>query len=424
MRLGKYAVLACLLMAMGFAATQVLAAVPQVYLKFEGASPWADSSGNGFNATPVGDAIITPDSKVGLGACLLSGNGYLSIANPANLTLGQANYSVAFWFKTPTGTQATTGFWAKDASGATAAGVKIFGLNNTSNYGKLAWDQNSPAAVYGTRTTNNDGLWHHVILTSRSRNQQPSGASETIRIYLDGGPLHTTTPPSPTGVQDLNSSQTTVLDSGIVAAPAVFSIGRASTGSASATNNFVGWIDNFKFFNVCLSTQDANQEYRCNTSGVGTITVGVSGTGMVLNSQTAVTFPTINPVTTPAGFTGTITIKNNNTLNSGTLEFLRQGTVAAEPYQGMVLSGAAAARYSITSVTPIGWNHPDRGLAGQGTLSINVKFTPLVTDYIAPADSTQRATLTLYTNINGTPAYAITLQGGVVPVGMSSFSAK
>lgn len=467
MRLGKYAVLACLMMAMGFAATHVMAAVPKAFIKFEGVSgkaPLADQQGNGFDGTLFGDATITPESKTwptgvtSNGALYLNGDGYVKLANAANINLGQKDFSISFWYRTPVGSYVAAPFWSKDQDSAYAVNTKVMGMNGIA--GRMGYDQYSVGLANHTSaktTWSLGGTWHHVVLTQRSRSayypatgSPAQAASDTVALYVDGGPLATGTAapgfPVP-GSREFNTSSSTYLDSGIPL-PMSFNIGRGSTASSTYTNspwgpnNFVGWIDEFKYFDVCLTQNDVWQEFRTNTSGVTSVSLTLQAGSLGTVAGKTVTFPSINPVMAsqkpwlgmPAYTTVTLSLKNNNALNSGTLEFVRQGAVTTTEtatLPGIMLTGPGAARFKINKITPDpvtgGLFNITKGLPGQSSMTIQIIFTPTAAEYDSRAggsDPNKYATLSLYTNINGVPKYDIQLVGQVVPVGLSSFSTQ
>lgn len=425
MRLGKYAVLACFMMAMGFAAAQVQAAVPKAYWKFEGGTNQGlDYTGNGYNATLMGDATISPIRPTAAsmngqttGSLMLSGTGYCQVANPAGLTIGQANFSLAFWYRCAgVNNTLSMAIFSKSNNGIGVTGAKFFGINGGGGAGKLSYDNwGSGGSYYGAKTTMHDGNWHHVVLTQRARTAFPTGASETLKVYVDGAvPVF----PPVAGTPDINTSQTTVLDTAMSGTPnptIAIGLGPSPTGTTNGGNfNFIGWIDDMKFFDVCLSPADVQQEYGKNTSGVSSITVTPLTAGNVV-------FPTISTITGPTSRTVNVLVKNNNATGFSPLEFKQQ--TATDALKGMVITGTKAARYTLTNPTTLNWNTV--GLAPQATLIIPVKFTPVFgSDFNPLVDSTCFATLSLYTNINGTPKYDIPLTGPLVPVGMSSFSAK
>lgn len=189
----------------------------------------ADSSGNGHTGTLTGSAGWTASGKSG-GALSLNGSGYVNIANPSTIVLGNANCTIAAWIKTSS--TSTMGIVTKDNNGAHITGDKLFGVNHTST--KFGVDHGWVTNLDSNKTIT-DGAWHHVAWTQQ---KDGSGSNEVWKLYVDG-------------VFETTKTAATLAD---VAGHTV----RIGSGSSTSyfANNFNGVIDEVKIYNRVLNDTD------------------------------------------------------------------------------------------------------------------------------------------------------------------------
>jgi len=152
------------------------------YWKFDGDT--SDSSGNGRDATLVGDAHVVDNGILG-GALLLDGSGdYATItgykginadrSDPNNPT--QLPFTVACWIKTPSGEGAIVNWGSSDGTGV-GGQYQNFRLNG----GRLRAEHGN-GRLRGTALVNDDE-WHHVVMAvALGANIEPPNT----QLYVDG----------------------------------------------------------------------------------------------------------------------------------------------------------------------------------------------------------------------------------------------
>jgi|GEM_PF-1171599 len=134
-----------------------------------------DSSGNGYNGTPLGSpSYSSTDMMVGTSAILLDGtDDYISLTSYAgNLPIGNSERTIAGWFKPSVASAQSFLSYGTDSSGRR--------LSITADTTKVSVAVNGHE--YGVSGLSLGGQWHHIAVVF------PSGAtsSSQFKIYLDG----------------------------------------------------------------------------------------------------------------------------------------------------------------------------------------------------------------------------------------------
>jgi hypothetical protein len=186
----------------------------------------ADGSGNGHIGTLTGSAGWTTSGKTG-GALSLNGSGYVNIATPDTIVLGNANCTVAAWVKTSS--TSAMGILIKDNNGVHLSGDKLLGVNHAST--KFGIDHGWVTNLDSNKNIT-DGAWHHVAWTQQ---KDGSGSSEVWKLYVDG-------------VYEVTKNAVTKDDN----AGNTIHIGGGSS-SSYFPNNFNGSIDEVRIYNRVLS---------------------------------------------------------------------------------------------------------------------------------------------------------------------------
>jgi len=203
---------------------------------FEGS--FDDTSGSGFNGTPVGAANLVVDAERGNVLSLGGDQDYVDCGNPAALNFGTGNWSLSAWVKN---TMTGTGDGNKGsiiANGGDGSGGHRYGLvvgEQTEGLLTLVTDDNVTKAQARSTTSVNNDVWHHVL-----------GVREgsTIKIYIDGVLEATTGLPDP---YDLSgTAQANVL---------IGAMTLASDGSIYKT--YAGLIDDAQIYNCALTEGNA-----------------------------------------------------------------------------------------------------------------------------------------------------------------------
>jgi hypothetical protein len=155
-----------------------------LHLKFDSQGDYADYSGRGNNASPVGSPTFVP-GKIGAEALhysTLTSQNYLTLGTPADLNFGSnVDFTVSYWLRVAAGSS---------TSGQVVFGNALYGLMTPGYafgfaYGPPgAWGfsfntQDGPNVTgTGQAGAANDGNWHHFVFTMDRKG--------LVTTYLDG----------------------------------------------------------------------------------------------------------------------------------------------------------------------------------------------------------------------------------------------
>lgn len=211
---------------------------PVIYLKMEDASGTvADSSGNGHNASATGALTYGANGPKTGTKGIQFGGGHLSVADNADLDLGDGPFSIEFWFKRDSDT--SQGYLLDKGDDSTAPGYAVELREGSPDNLRL---QNGATSSNIVSTGNiNDANWHHIVIT------RAAGADGTI--YIDGVEGHS------------GSNTLTFTDSNL---PLV--IGSLSGG----TGGVAGTMSRFAIYKTQLSSTRVAAHFAASMSSAGT----------------------------------------------------------------------------------------------------------------------------------------------------------
>jgi hypothetical protein len=153
---------------------------------FEG--NYDDTSGSGFNGTPMGDATIVVDAERGNVLSLDGDMDYVDCGNPAALNFSTGDWSLSAWIKNTMSGGGDENKGNIISNGADGGGGIRYALGvseQTEGLMSLTTDDNDSNGIgssYNKKqitaaTATNDDTWHHVLGVREG---------DTIRIYTDG----------------------------------------------------------------------------------------------------------------------------------------------------------------------------------------------------------------------------------------------
>lgn len=201
-----------------------------------------DSSGNNYHATPYGASTFSGGKLYR--AADLTPNGitdYLSF-NTAILN-GRTNFSVALWFKTAVTKTQQELLQALGTSSPSYDDVEIY-LRNSSEV--VVNVRDSADLVYSVGKTLTDNSWHHLAFTRYGN----IGC-----LYIDGL---------------LDECKSTYATTALTLRSGAFLSGQeqdAYGGSFTTAQNFVGYLDELKFFNGTLGASHVVSIYNNESAG-------------------------------------------------------------------------------------------------------------------------------------------------------------
>ena len=223
-----------------------------LHLPFDG--NYNDSSGNGYNASPVGSPTFV-GGRIGTGAFHFNTDTTAGLYNyatfgattPANLLFSSnLNFSVAYWVRLPAGALPGDLPFLCSETGST---YTTPGLTFAPSYklGGWAWSLNG-VGVYGANNSINDGNWHSLVHTF---DRTSSGLT-----YLDGVLVNTT------GITTAGDINTT----------GAMNIGQDPSGTYGESGAMD--IDDLGIWNRVLTSSDAQAIYYAGTHGTSFDTYG------------------------------------------------------------------------------------------------------------------------------------------------------
>lgn len=194
----------------------------------------ADSSGNGYTGTTVGNPAWVA-GKVG-NALDLSPTKYVNIPDAPGLRFGSGNFTMAAWIKPPDATQ--MGAIVSKTDAANESVVLLIGsfanfMNTASKRLSILFGDFSSsnyAAVSADDVANN--TWRHVAVTR---------TSSAVTLYVDGSPV--------------SSSTTDTGWNAIITAP-IFNTGPWQIGYYNGNWPFTGLVDDVRLYNTALTASD------------------------------------------------------------------------------------------------------------------------------------------------------------------------
>lgn len=157
-------------------ATEALALSPKILLKMDEASGnLTDSSGLGHGATVTGSPTYSVSSGLAglLGGITIASGSYFSVADHADLDLGNGPFSVELWYKR--GTDADSGTILSKADASTTPGYIV--QQASTDFIRLEDGSTSAHLTQASAATLNNATIHHVVFT------RPSGANG--KLYID-----------------------------------------------------------------------------------------------------------------------------------------------------------------------------------------------------------------------------------------------
>ncbi|MBQ7190960.1 MAG: hypothetical protein IJR99_16270 [Kiritimatiellae bacterium] len=154
-------------------------------------NPGKDTSGNGYDLTPVGDVTVT-DSPIKGGMLDLTGTvmSYLKYADdafPAKIPSGTKSFTIACWARPlqGTGLAGTAVAWGEAVtSGSHSTILDLYGGNNDRSWRFVTLNNNNNAVMVSSKqsslTEGSDDLrMHHLVAVYDT-------AAETWKLYVDG----------------------------------------------------------------------------------------------------------------------------------------------------------------------------------------------------------------------------------------------
>lgn len=155
---------------------EVTTDAPTLFLKTDEASGnLTDSSGGSHTATVTGSPtyqVAGPATGVPYGITIESGS-YFTVADHADLDLGDGPFSIEFWFKR--GTDSDSGTILAKADASTTPGYIV--QQASTDFLRLEDGSTSSHLYPNSATYLNNTNWHHVVFT------RPSAA--TGKLYID-----------------------------------------------------------------------------------------------------------------------------------------------------------------------------------------------------------------------------------------------
>src|SRR5208282_2920375 len=208
----------------------------------------ADSTGNGFNGTLVGNVSWTT-GLVGPYALSFSG-GHADVAdNPILEFSSTQSWSLAMWVYVPSLPGAWQGVVEKSLGTGNQYGLWISSNNQWTS-------QNSYADLYGPTVSTG---WSHVALVS-------DGSAQTMTMYVNGVSVASSFNWAADGTGDLYM------------------------GSDQSGENFYGALDDVRLYNIALSSSQVQTLYAAGTPGVTSVSPASGTTSVSTSSKVSVNF--------------------------------------------------------------------------------------------------------------------------------------
>ncbi|MHC4640923.1 MAG: LamG-like jellyroll fold domain-containing protein [Planctomycetota bacterium] len=136
-----------------------------------------DTSGSGFNGTPMGGVSIIDDAERGKVGSFDGVDGYVDCGNPAALNFGTNDWTISAWIKTSVTGRPKGHIIANGGDGSGGVRYAIASAENKDDCLTLVCDDNSSKKQSASSTKITDGVWHHVVGLRRGDRQY---------VYVDG----------------------------------------------------------------------------------------------------------------------------------------------------------------------------------------------------------------------------------------------